>query len=102
MTVFHNEGAWDTSNVEFADGQIFAYEKQCISPRMKYIDYGLGVFQREAFAPVPEDTSYDLADLYQLLLKKRELAAFEVRERFYEIGSIKGLEELREALAHNS
>ena len=102
MTVFHNEGAWDTSNVELEDGRIFAYEKQCVSPRMRHIDYGLGVFRREAFAVVPENTSYDLANLYQLLLKKGELAAFEVRERFYEIGSIKGLEELREYLAHSS
>ena len=101
MTVFHNEGAWDTSNVEFKGGQILSYEKHRVTPRMRHIDYGLGVFQREAFATVPEDTPYDIADLYQLLLKKGELAAFEVRERFYEIGSIEGLEELKSHLAHS-
>ena len=102
MTVFHNEGAWDTSNVEFKNGQILAYEKQRLTPRMKHIDYGLGVFQREAFATVPEDMPYDLADLYQFLLEKGELAAFEVMERFYEIGSIAGLEELKSHLARSS
>ncbi|MBE9572090.1 MAG: nucleotidyltransferase family protein [Proteobacteria bacterium] len=102
MTVFHNEGAWDTSNVEFKDGQILSYEKQRLTPRMRHIDYGLGVFQREAFATVPEDTPYDLADLYQFLLEKGELAAFEVMERFYEIGSIAGLEELKSHLARSS
>jgi NDP-sugar pyrophosphorylase family protein len=102
MTVFHNEGTWDTSNVEFKNGQILSYEKQRLTPRMRHIDYGLGIFQREAFATVPEDTPYDIADLYQLLLKKDELAAFEVRERFYEIGSIGGLEELKSHLAHSS
>ena len=102
MTVFHNEGAWDTSNVEFKNGQILAYEKQRLTPRMRHIDYGLGVFQREAFATVPEDMPYDLADLYQFLLEKGELAAFEVMERFYEIGSIAGLEELKSHLARSS
>ena len=102
MAVFHNEGTWDTSNVEFKNGQILAYEKQRLTPRMKHIDYGLGVFQREAFATVPEDVPYDLADLYQFLLEKGELAAFEVMERFYEIGSIAGLEELKSHLARSS
>ena len=27
MTVFRNEGQWDTSNVEFRDGRIVAYDK---------------------------------------------------------------------------
>ncbi|MCK4826201.1 nucleotidyltransferase family protein [bacterium] len=102
MTVFRNEGAWDTSNVEFKDGQILSYEKQRLTPRMRHIDYGLGVFQREAFAIIPENTPYDLADLYQFLLGKGELAAFEVMERFYEIGSIAGLEELKSHLARSS
>jgi len=98
MTVFHNEGVGDTSNVEFKDGRIFAYNKQRLSPLMRHIDYGLGVFEKEAFDPVPEDTPYDLADLYQGLLEKRELAGFEVTKRFYEAGSFHGLEELRRYL----
>ena len=102
MSVFHNEGAWDTSNVEFKDGRILAYKKEHLSPLMRHIDYGLGVFQKEAFDLVPEATSYDLADLYQLLLGKGELAACEVEQRFYEIGSIGGLEELKRYLAQGS
>ena len=102
MTIFHNEGTWDTSNVEFKDGQILSYEKQRLTPRMRHIDYGLGVFQKEAFATVPEDTPYDIADLYQLLLKKGELAAFEINERFYEVGSFDGLEELKRYLTRTS
>ena len=102
MTVFRNEGAWDTSNVEFKDGQILAYDKRRLSPRMRHIDYGLGLFQREAFDSVPDDTAYDLARLYQSLLGKGELAACEVDERFYEIGSVEGLEELKRYLADGS
>ena len=95
MTVFRNDRAWDTSNVEFTHGQILTYNKKKPTPRMRHIDYGLGVFHARAFDAIPEDVPYDLADLYQLLLKKGQLAAFEVKQRFYEIGSFDGLEELK-------
>ena len=44
MTVYRNEGRWDTSNVEFTQGRILAYDKANRTPRMRHIDYGLGVF----------------------------------------------------------
>lgn len=94
MTVFHNAGQWDTSNIEFTDGKIIAYDKQYRNERMQYIDYGLGVFKRDAFADLYANEAYDLALLYQMLLKKNQLAAFEVNERFYEVGSFAGIKEL--------
>jgi NDP-sugar pyrophosphorylase family protein len=99
MTVFRNEGQWDTSNVEFAGGRIVAYDKVTRSPAMRYIDYGLGVLSARAFDSVPEMGSCDLATVYQELLRRGELAGFEVTERFYEIGSVVGLEETRHYLA---
>jgi NDP-sugar pyrophosphorylase family protein len=98
MTVFRNDDRWDTSNVEFADGSIVAYDKAQRSPRMRHIDYGLGVFAAAAFDRVPEQRPHDLASLYRDLLERRELAAYEVTQRFYEIGSAEGLEETRRYL----
>jgi NDP-sugar pyrophosphorylase family protein len=92
MTVFRNEGRWDASNIEFTGGRIAAYDKLKHTPRMRHIDYGLGVFSR---TPVERITPpYDLAALYQDLLGRDELAALEVPERFYEIGSFAGTHEL--------
>lgn len=104
MTVYRNEGKWDTSNVEFEaggvdGGTILAYSKTARTPRMRYIDYGLGVFRAGAFKNLPAGEVYDLAELYGDLLKRKQLAAFEVRERFYEIGSPAGLQETAEFLA---
>jgi NDP-sugar pyrophosphorylase family protein len=94
MTVYRNESQWDTSNVEFVDGRIVAYNKKLRNPRMRHIDYGLGVLHAAALARVPDGKSWDLATLYQELVDARELAAFEASNRFYEIGSIGGIEEL--------
>ena len=99
MTVFRNEGRWDTSNVEFRDGRIRAYDKAARTPAMHYIDYGLGVLSRRAMDVVPEAGACDLATVYQEMLRRGELAGFEVTERFYEIGSVAGLEETRAYLA---
>jgi NDP-sugar pyrophosphorylase family protein len=95
MTVYRNEGQWDTSNVEFEDGQIVAYNKKLRTPRMRHIDYGLGVLQTAALARVPDGRAWDLAGLYQELLDAGELAGYEAPHRFYEIGSFSGIEELR-------
>jgi NDP-sugar pyrophosphorylase family protein len=99
MTVFRNEGRWDTSNVEFGNGRILAYDKRHRTPRMRHIDYGLGAFRPEAFDGLAEGAAADLAGVYQDLLARGELAAFETGVRFYEAGSFGGLEELARYLA---
>ena len=98
MSVYRNEGQWDSSNVEFDHGRILAYNKTHRSPRMHHIDYGLGLFRRDVFERLGEG-SRDLADIYQERLAARDLAALEVSERFYEIGSFAGIEELSTLLS---
>lgn len=98
MTVFENKGLWDKSNILFQDQEIKMYDKKSINPEMKHIDYGLGLVSASAIAPVSETEPTDLAHIYQQLLKQGDLCAFEVHERFYEIGSFSGLEALRRHL----
>jgi NDP-sugar pyrophosphorylase family protein len=95
MTVYRNEGRWDSSNVEFSNGRILAYDKKNRTARMQHIDYGLGVFSPTAFDGAPHA---DLAEIYGDLLRRGELAASEVHERFYEIGSAEGIRELSDYL----
>ena len=94
MTVFENSELYDASNVWFEGGEIKAYDKKVKRPEMRFIDYGLGAFQSAAFDPFPRDDVVDLAEVQKLLLARRELAGFEIGQRFYEIGSHAGLKEL--------
>jgi NDP-sugar pyrophosphorylase family protein len=99
MTVFGNNGLFDSSNVEYDGSQIVRYDKKDRTPAMRHIDYGLGAFKREAFQSVPEGSACDLVDIYQALLRIGKLSAFEVHDRFYEIGSPEGLRETTELLS---
>lgn len=102
MTVFRNEGQWDTSNVEFVNGAIVAYDKHQRTERMRYIDYGLGIFDRCVFESLSENQVCDLAIIYQHLLVQHQLAAYEVKQRFYEVGSFAGIKELEHFLQNHS
>src|SRR3954467_7785511 len=73
MTVFGNEGRWDTSNVLFKEGIIERYAKRDPSPEMRHIDYGLGILSAAAFSSWPEGMAFDLADVYQALIARGEL-----------------------------
>lgn len=92
MTVFRNLGQWDESNVVFDGRQILVYDKRNRNPDMQFIDYGLGVFKSGCFRDF-DQSPLDLADVYNSLLASGNLAAYEVGQRFYEIGSVKGLAE---------
>jgi len=98
MSVFRNDGQWDSSNVEWDGSRILAYDKVNRTPGMRHIDYGLGLFQRDAFELAVEDEPFDLATLYQILLARGQLTGWEVSQRFYEIGSFAGIQDFDEYL----
>jgi NDP-sugar pyrophosphorylase family protein len=98
MTVFRNEGKFDASNVVFANGEIKVYDKKNKLPEMHYIDYGLSLFKASVFDAYAADRVFDLAEVMGRLVREKQLAGFEVPERFFEIGSPAGLAELESLL----
>ena len=99
MTVFENQGAYDTSNVWFESGEIKAYDKKNKMQQMKHIDYGLSLFCASAFTGCQRHTVIDLAALQTDLADRNQLAGYEIKKRFYEIGSHAGLSELDQLLS---
>jgi NDP-sugar pyrophosphorylase family protein len=98
MTVYRNEGKYDTSNVVFREGEIAVYDKQAKLPEMRHIDYGLSLFQARVFEAYAADQVFDLAEVMGRLVREQQLAGYEVPERFYEMGSPEGLAELEKLL----
>jgi N-acetyl-alpha-D-muramate 1-phosphate uridylyltransferase len=102
MTVLRNDNRWDRSNVLFKDGELIAYEKNSRRPDLSHIDFGLSVFSSEVFAGYGALKFIDLADICRDLSLHGQLAAFEVTERFYEVGSPQGMQETAEYLSRQS
>jgi len=100
MTVLRNDNRWDRSNVLYRDGELLDYDKRTPREDMRHIDYGLAVLSQAVFAPYRAARVLDLADLLRDLSRSGQLAAFEVSERFYEIGSPEGLRDAELFLSH--
>jgi hypothetical protein len=101
MSVFKNQGAHDRSNCVVRGGRVLLYEKGTTRPEAVWIDYGAAVLDRALIERQGQSAPggvFDLAALYGRLARERRLGAFEVTERFYEIGSPGGLAELEAML----
>lgn len=91
MTVVRNANRWDRSNVLVRRHRIVAYDKRSPHPAMRHVDFGLSVLTAGVLEPYPACAALDLGDVYHELALRGRLAAHEVGERFYEIGSAAGV-----------
>jgi N-acetyl-alpha-D-muramate 1-phosphate uridylyltransferase len=99
MTVLRNDNRWERSNVLYRNGEIIEYDKHSPRADMAHVDFGLSVLSSAVFAPYAAAKVIDLADICQDLSRSGLLAAFEVMERFYEIGSLQGIADTEEFLS---
>lgn len=99
MVVYRNCNQLERSNVVVEGDFVRVYDKEGQTPGMAYINYGLSVLSKEALLHIPPERPFSQEEFYQSLIDQRELLAFEVEQRFYEIGSPKGLEEFQMLIA---
>lgn len=99
MVVYRNEDRLERSNVVVRDGQVIAYDKTTRLPGMVYVNEGLSVLRRRSLNLIPPGIPFSQEQFFQMLVRRRQLLAYETGQRFYEIGSFRGLEEFRRLLA---
>ena len=93
MTVFRNRNAFDASNISMNDGTILKYDKKNRDRSMEYIDYGLIVIRRIVFDTYSTHKAFDLSLVLSRSVADGQVAAYEVQQRFFEIGSVEGIKE---------
>lgn len=103
MTVLRNDEDLDRSNAAFDNGVVTMYRKGVEDPAslgLEFVDYGLSIVTRatlDEFVPLGE--SSDLATLFHQLAEVGALQGYRAPNRFYEIGSERGLVDLEAHLA---
>jgi NDP-sugar pyrophosphorylase family protein len=99
MTVYRNRGRYDKSNTVVAGNLVRRYSKQTVTGEMEYIDYGATILRQPVLELVPADRPCSLEELFPRLIERDELLAYEVKDRFYEIGSPEGLQEFNKYIS---
>jgi NDP-sugar pyrophosphorylase family protein len=97
MTVFHNRGQFDQSNVLLDGTTVKKYSKVSFED-CDFIDYGLSLLKASAQRQFPNDGAFDLSKIFESLAVEKTLGAWPMQERFYEIGSESGYRELNQLL----
>ena len=95
MTVLENHNKLDKSNVVFENGNIILYDKHNLDDRMRYIDYGVGMYEKSLFQKIVPETCFDMSVIQNRLSIEGTITGQEVMNRFYEIGSPASLEEFQ-------
>ena len=72
------------------------YSKAEKNARHEYIECGATIFRKEVLRLIPENRFSPMENLFVRLIEREQLLAFEVKERFYEIGSPQGLVDFEE------
>jgi N-acetyl-alpha-D-muramate 1-phosphate uridylyltransferase len=93
MVIYKNTDKYDKSNVVIDGNLVKEYNKKLKTKDMVYIDYGASILRKEALKLVPQNQPYSLEELFSQLIGRKQLLAYEVSQRFYEIGSLDGLHE---------
>lgn len=99
MVVYKNYDQYDKSNVSIEGNLVKSYSKTNKTKDMIYIDYGASILRRDVLNLVPEGEVCSLEELFAQLIEQQQLLAYEVKERFYQIGSINGLKEFKQYIS---
>ncbi len=95
LVVYENHNLYDKSNVGIKDGWVTVYDKTNRKGDLIHIDAGLSILKKEVLTLIPSQKPSPLEELYQKIVAQRKMLAYEVTQRFYEIGSHQGLKELK-------
>ena len=102
MVVYKNENRYDKSNLLVENSMVTGHKDLNKEKEMEYIDYGTSIISKESLDFISKDTFCSTGEFFKKLILKKELLAYEVDERFYHIGNLEALEELREYVKTHS
>jgi MurNAc alpha-1-phosphate uridylyltransferase len=90
MTAYKNENRHGKSDLLVSRGLVVGYDKKG-GKGLKWINFGVTALRREALSLIPPGRNVGEEEFYGMLIARRELLAYPVTKRFYEIGNPESL-----------
>jgi len=98
MAVYRNYNRYGRSDVVVRNGMVTNFNKKVQTSETRWINYGVSAFRKQALDLVTVGRETSEEEYYRALIARSQLIAYEVRRRFFEIGSREGLAELERFL----
>jgi NDP-sugar pyrophosphorylase family protein len=104
MALYSNSENLDKNNARISQDSSVTYIKNVPNPKefgLNMIDFGISYVSRESILRVvPSNISSDLAEYFQEISTEQKLQGLISKQRFYEIGSYAGRDELESYLSN--
>lgn len=99
MVVLKNTNRYGRSNTVVQNERVTFYSKTENAPGMEYIEFGVTFMNKQALDVLSDHYPIDLEILYRKIISKNQMAALEVKQRIYDIGSPEGLRDFSDLVA---
>ena len=99
MAVYENHNRYGKSDVTVRENHVVRYDKSGQVRGMDWVNFGVSALRRRALALIQSGKECGEEEFYGELIKRDELLAFPVKERFYEIGSPGALREFQQFIS---
>ena len=96
MAIYENGNDFDVSNVKICEGDRINYSKSSPKLDMTFIDYGCMILEIDSFYNYEAPENFDLSKYLECLSESGLLRGYQVQERFFEIGSLQGIQAFEE------
>jgi len=101
MTVYMNDNRHGASDIAVRGGMVINYDKTNRSRGFRWINFGVTALQRNALKLIPARRGCGEEEFYGSLIARRQLVAFPVTKRFYEVGTQPSLAEFGRFISRN-
>ena len=94
LTIYkNNDEELHQNNIFYTNNEITLYSPYGYNGNKEYVDYGISIFNKNYLDKFDEICYTNTSDLYNYIITKNNLASYTVKEKFYEIGSLRGIQD---------
>lgn len=96
ISLFKNNNRFDKSNVLVKENKVVLYDKNSNNKEMQHIDAGISVVEKNILKDIPDNAVFAIENLFKDISLNNKMSGFAISERFFEVGSTKGLADMKE------